>query len=306
MSYWVRKYNKTVEKLHKQTLPGFNNIPIAVIFKFIWKEIWTDDIITRSNSMAFTFFLSIFPGLLVLLTLIPFLPVGNLVDQLQSSYIHMLPKEMSDYIDAIIKEMRTPGRGGLLSISLFLAIFFASNGVNTMIKGFQKSYEMTYKKESVWQRQWKAVKLTVILGMLILGSLLIIVIGKPLLIKVITSLGLDRTFVSIYLYFRWLLVFVLYYFCIGIIYRVGPAFKNKMKIFSPGANLATILSVISSIGFGIYVDNFAKYNEIYGSIGALILILIWMQINSFIILIGYELNASIAINRDLLLQHTEP
>lgn len=142
--------------------------------------------------------------------------------------------------------------------------------------------------------------------MLILGSLLIIVIGKPLLIKVITSLGLDRTFVSIYLYFRWLLVFVLYYFCIGIIYRVGPAFKNKMKIFSPGANLATILSVISSIGFGIYVDNFAKYNEIYGSIGALILILIWMQINSFIILIGYELNASIAINRDLLLQHTEP
>ena len=91
-----------------------------------------------------------------------------------------------------------------------------------------------------------------------------------------------------------------YYFCIAIIYRIGPAYKNKEKLFSPGAFLATILSLLSSLGFALYVENFSNYNEIYGSIGALMLILLWLQINSFIILLGYELNASIAINRDLL------
>jgi membrane protein len=89
--------------------------------------------------------------------------------------------------------------------------------------------------------------------------------------------------------------------CISIIYRVGPAFKNKLKWFTPGATLATVLSVISSFGFAIYVDNFEHYNEIYGSIGALILI----ADQQFIILIRYELNASIAINRDLLAQIEE-
>ena len=305
MRFWRRRYFQVREKLYRQSLPGFSAIPIAIILKFVWKEIWTDDIITRSNSMAFSFFLSIFPGLLVMLTLLPYFPIENFVDTFQQSYIGLLPYKMSSYIDNIIEEITTPGKGGLLSVSLLLAIYFASSGVNTMLKGFHKSYEMTYKKVSIWQRQLKALYLTGILGMLMIGSLLAAVIGKPFLLKVLKNVGLDQTILLFYSYFRWLVVFVLYYFCIAIIYRFGPAFKNKLKLFTPGATLATVLSVISSIGFAVYVDNFAQYNEIYGSIGALILILLWLQINSFIILIGYELNASIAINRDLLAQKEE-
>jgi membrane protein len=112
------------------------------------------------------------------------------------------------------------------------------------------------------------------------------------------NFGADRLFN----YLRWALVFIFYYIGIGIIYRFGPAMKQKLKIFSAGATLATVLSVVSSISFSLYVENFFRYNTIYGSIGALILILVWLQINSFIILIGYELNASIAVNRDLLAQ----
>ncbi|HJW30817.1 MAG TPA: YihY/virulence factor BrkB family protein, partial [Saprospiraceae bacterium] len=287
--YLFHQYHRIRAHLYRQSMPGLHNIPIAVILKFVWKEILRDDIMTRSNSMAFSFFLSIFPSLLVILTLLPYLPVDNLVAAFQHSYVDLLPKEMAAYMDAIINEMTTPGRGGLLSLSVILAIYFASNGVNTMIKGFHKSYEMTYKKVNLWQRQLKAVNLTLILGVLILGSLLAIVVGKPLLTRILTSMHLDRTIVAFYAWLRWLLVFLLYYFCIAIIYRVGPAFKNKLRIFTPGANLATVLSVISSIGFAIYVDNFQRYNQIYGSIGALILILLWLQINSFIILIGYEL-----------------
>jgi membrane protein len=288
--------------MHRQTLPGFNAIPIAVILKFVWKEILRDDIVTRSNSMAFSFFISLFPGMLVLLTLLPYLPVENLVNAFRASYADVLPYEMSSYIDGIINEMTETGREGLLSVSVLLAVFFASSGVSTMIKGFHKSYEMTYKKEKLIQRQVKAVKLTLLLGVLLAVSLIGIVLGKPLLMKMLAYTGLDKTIFDIYSYIRWVLVFVIYYMGISIIYRLGPAFRNKLKLLTPGATLATILSVFSSIGFAIYVDNFANYNEVYGSIGALILILLWLQINSFIILIGYELNASIAINRDLLTQ----
>ena len=281
-------------------MPGFNLIPIAIILKFVWKEILRDDIMTRSNSMAFSFFLSIFPSMLVLLTLVPYLPVDNLIAVVEHSYVDLLPVKMATYIDSIIHDISTTSQSGLLILNLILAIFFASSGVGTMIKGFHKSYEMTYKKTNLLERQWKALKLTILLGFLLLGSILAIIISKPLLLKILTTLHLSKALAGSYGYLRWIFVFILYFVCISIIYRVGPAFKNKLKWFTPGAILSTILSVISSFGFAIYVDNFEHYNEIYGSIGALILILLWLQINSFIILIGYELNASIAINRDLL------
>jgi len=305
MSLIVKTYHSVTHFLHRQTLPGFNGIPIAIILKYVWKEIMRDDIVTRANSMAFSFFLSLFPGLLVLLTLLPYLPVANLVSTLQQSYIDLLPEEMSNYLDGIIGEIMRKNQRGLLSISILLAVFFASNGVSTMIKGFHKSYEITYKKQNILQRQWRAFEITLMVGILFLMSLLTIVLGRPILEKWLDKAGISDTAYSLYNHLRWVLVFVFYYISISIIYRFGPAFRQKLKLLTPGATLATILSVISSFVFAIYVDNFSHYNEIYGSIGALILIMLWLQINSFIILIGYELNASIAINRDLLAQRED-
>ncbi len=286
--------------LYRQSLPGFNGIPTAIILKYLWKEIMRDDIVTRSNAMAFSFFISIFPSLLVLLALLPYFPMDNMIQTFEKSYVELLPEEMSNYISAIILEMTSKTRSGLLSLSLLLAFFFASNGVSTMIKGFHKSYEMTFKKQNIFQRQWRAFQLTGVLGVLLLGSLVATVLGRPFMMKVISYTGFGTGEYIIFNYIRWILIFVFYYLGISIIYRLGPFFKHRLKLFTPGATLATILSVISSVGFSLYVENFARYNEIYGSIGALILIMLWLQINSFIILIGYELNASIAINRDLL------
>ncbi|HUR31231.1 MAG TPA: YihY/virulence factor BrkB family protein [Saprospiraceae bacterium] len=300
MPFWSSKWIQFKAFLHRQTFPGFKGIPIAVILKYLWKEIWRDDIVTRANSMAYSFFLSIFPGLLVFLALLPYLPIGNMVSALRRGYVGILPKEMSDYIDSIIIEMTQTSREGLLSVSIALALVFASNGVLSMIKGFHKSYEMTYKKQNTLQQRWRALKLTMVLGVLFLGSLATIILGKPALLKLVSFAGVSVDNYRFLNFMRWTSVFIFYYMCIAIIYRIGPAYKNKEKLFSPGAMLATILSLLSSLGFAVYVENFAQYNEIYGSIGALILILLWLQINSFIILLGYELNASIAINRDLL------
>ena len=300
MSFWSSKWKGLKAFLHRQTLPGFKGIPIAVILKYLWKEIWRDDIVTRANSMAYSFFLSIFPSLLVFLALLPYLPIGNMVTTFRRAYVEILPKDMADYFDTIIIEITQTSREGLLSLSILLALIFASNGVLSMIKGFHKSYEMTYKKQNTFQQRWRALKLTVVLGVLFVGSLAAIILGRPALMRVVTFTGVSPDNYHIYNFIRWGSVFIFYYLCIAIIYRIGPAYKNKEKLFSPGALLATVLSLLSSLGFAVFVENFARYNEIYGSIGALILILLWLQINSFIILLGYELNASIAINRDLL------
>ncbi|MEP6646116.1 MAG: YihY/virulence factor BrkB family protein, partial [Saprospiraceae bacterium] len=293
-------YNALKAFLHRQTLPGFKNIPIAIVLKYLWKEIMRDDIVTRSNSMAYCFFLSIFPGLLVLLALLPYFPIEDMVITFRKSYIDMLPLSMANYIDQIIIEMTQTGRSGLLSVSLILALVFASNGVLSMVKGFHKSYEMTYKKQNTFQQRWRAFWLTMLLGVLFIGSLAIIILGKPLLLKILSFTGISSSNYHFFNFIRWLGVFIIYYISITITYTFGPAYKNKEKLFSPGATLATILSVLSSFAFAIYVENFSNYNKIYGSIGALMLILVWLQINSFIILLGYELNASIAINRDIL------
>lgn len=296
----TRLYRRLRAVLHRQTLPGFQGIPIATILKWVWKEILRDDIVTRSNSMAFSFFISIFPGLLVLLSLLPYLPIGNLVATFQRSYVDLLPTQMATYIDGIILEMTSRPRQGLLGFSLLLAVFFASNGVSTMIKGFHKSYEVTYKKQNILHRYWRALKITLLLGLLFLGSLIVVVLGRPTILALLGKADIQAEDYNWFSNLRWLLVFVFYYIGISIIYRVGPAFRNKLQLFTSGATLATVLSVISSFAFAAYVENFSNYNQIYGSIGVLILILVWLQINSFIILIGYELNASIAINRDLL------
>ncbi len=300
MPFWTKKVQALRATLHRTTFPGFKGIPIAVILKYLWKEILRDDIVTRANSMAYSFFLSIFPALLVFLALLPYLPIGNMVTAMRRAYVEILPDEISDYIDAIIIEMTQTSRKGLLSISIILSLIFASNGVLSMIKGFHKSYEMTYKKQNTFQQRWRALKLTMLLGVMFLGSLATIILGRPALMKALTFAGVDADNYNFYNFIRWSSVFIFYYICIAMIYTIGPAYKNKEKLFSPGAMLATVLSLISSLGFAVYVENFSSYNEVYGSIGALILILLWLQINSFIILLGYELNASIAINRDLL------
>ncbi|MEO5907168.1 MAG: YihY/virulence factor BrkB family protein [Saprospiraceae bacterium] len=300
MSFWSHKFEQINALLHRTTLPGFKGIPVAIILKYLWKEIWRDDIVTRANSIAYSFFLSIFPSILVFLALLPYLPIGNMVTAFRRTYIEILPKEMADYFDSIIIEMTQTSREGLLSLSIILALIFASNGVLSMIKGFHKSYETTYKKQNTFQQRWRALKLTILLGVLFLGSLSTIILGRTALLKSLTFAGVDPDNYRFYNFIRWSLIFIFYYVCITIVYRIGPAYKNKEKLFSPGATLATILSMLSSLGFAVWVENFSTYNEIYGSIGALILILLWLQINSFIILLGYELNASIAINRDLL------
>lgn len=308
----------------KNSLPGLGGIPLYDILVFINLEIKRDRLITRANSIAYSFFLSLFPSLLALFTLIPYIlpfffnehllnllpgdvpviyDVNHAIDYNQTIINHLsriLP-DFSQKEEALnyIYVWATQPRADLLSISFILAIFFASNGMLTLMRGFEKSYKSTYRNRNVLQKRIIAIYLTFLLGLIILGSLILILFSTPVLQSIFNFVGLERFGNSSINFLGMLLFVALLYALISMIYRQGASMHKKFSFFSAGATLATTLSLISTTVFSFYVNKFDTYNELYDSIGTIIIIMLWIQINAFSLLVGYELNASIAVNRDI-------
>ena len=292
----------------EHSLPGFFKVPLYDVIIFLFNEFRRFDLFTRANSMAYSFFLALFPSLISLFTLLPylrqyllrFLPDNeNMEDIIKTEIMRFLPGNVGLELTQFIEDLTTNPRVGLLSFGFVLAIVFASNGMIGMMKSFEKSHTKTFKKRSVFRKRAIAIFLTFQLAVLLIASVILIIVGN-LIISMLSEYIKLSWFSEMSIYFvRWVVIIMLFYTQISIIYRYGAATRIRFKMFSPGATLATILCILSSVAFAWYVNNLGKYNELYGSLGTIIVLMLWIQINSFILLIGFELNASIAINRDL-------
>ncbi len=250
--------------------------------------------------MAFSFFLSLFPSLIVLFSLIPYFPIfENFHDTLYSEIKRIMPNEAGEAFFARVEEIATRQRGGLLSLSFFLTILFSSNGMLAMMRGFEKSYRKTFIKRKVWHKQLIAIELTALLGALLMAYAGLIIIGNYIRKVLLTYIEAGPVAKVAFSMFQWFSVLILIYMGTATLYKFGIATRRKLRFFSPGASLSTVLSILASLGFSFYVDNFGRYNELYGPIGAIIVLMLWIQINCFSLQIGFELNASIAVNRDL-------
>ena len=281
------------------TLPGFSNVPLYNVVTFIYAELKKDDIMTRANSVAFSFFLSLFPLVLFVLPIITILPwVEKQVDNFDKNLDGLIPPYAIDYIQETIKGIQPEGVFGVQGIGFLLAAFFASSGMLTLMYGFDKSYEISFKTRNYLKKRFVAFNLTILLTLILIVSIVFVVLGQQFLQELIISTGIGGAERFLFQVFKWLVVFFLFYLVITIIYRYGPSIYRPLKLINPGAIVATIFSVVASMGFFYFLNNFGKYNEIYGSIATLIIILLWLQINAFIILAGFELNASIIVNRD--------
>lgn len=306
----------------EHSLPGFFKIPIYDVLVFIYLESQRFSLTMRANSIAFNFFIALFPSILVLFTLIPYfsdliyawLPgeedyVNILVDELnrlipgvdiEITNQEALEGSLEDNIFAeTVRDIIENPRYGLLSLGFLLAIYFASNGMLAMMQGFEKSYDRTFKKRNNIRKRSIAIALTFLLGLLLLLSVVLIILGNSIINWLDAYINFDSFVHRALLLLRWTVIILLFYTGITMIYRYGAPARRRFSFFSPGTTLATILSLLSSLLFSFYVENFSQYNRLYGSIGTVIILLLWLQINAFTLLIGFELNASIAINRDL-------
>ena len=295
----LRLTRKLLYILRTNSLPGFKGVSIMKIITFMYEETYRDDIMTRANSMAFSFFISLFPFLLLLFSAVSLVPMDTVNEMTSDLVSDIIPKEAHAFIDEILNAVFSRERVDLLSIGFILAIYFASNGMEAMMRGFDKDYDFTFRKRNWIQRRLAAVRLTTIIGLLCLLSI-IFIFGSSLAmnwLKENTIIG-NWEFVS-YNIIRWVFIILLFYSVIASIYHYAPPTKKRFSYFSIGTNFATLFSLMSSVVFTYFVNRFGDYDAFYGPLGTLVMVMLWIQINCYIILAGFELNAGIAVHRDL-------
>ena len=281
------------EKSKKIVLPGFDGVPLFDVIKFFKEQIRRVGLTERASAVSYNFIMSIPPSCLFLFTLIPQLPFirkGQIKRQLHSIIRDIIPadtynKGIITFVDGFFKEDHI----ALLSFGFVLLIFFASNGMMGLMRSFNKNY-IGFEKRTGLNTRMVAIKLTVIIMGLILACLILLIAQSA----VLKWLGIQNTTVLQFIGIaRWLFIVTLIFYAIGFIYKYAPAIKKRFRLFSPGAILATFLSILTTLSFSIFVNNFGKYNALYGSIGTIIVLMIIIYINSLVLLIGYELNVSI-------------
>lgn len=270
-------------------LPGFEGMSLYVVTKFFIKGILQGALNIRAQSLAFSFFLALFPSIIFLFTLIPYIPINGFQDSLFNLLQTLLPESAFEATEETIADIIKNQRGGLLSIGFVSALLFSTNGFNAMINAFNETYHNIETRTPLQQR------LVAIFMVFVTTILLSLAIG----LIVLSELGLryltDKGQLTYYLllFGKWFVLVALCFAFISFNYYLGPKRKAGFRFFSPGSILATFLTIITSVLFAYYVNNFSNYNKLYGSIGTLIVIMLWLFINSLILLIGFDLNASI-------------
>jgi membrane protein len=270
-------------------LPGFDKLPIYYVALFFIKGVKKGLLATKASSMAFKFFLALFPTIIFLLTLIPHIPIENFQEELLYILEDLLPDSAYSFAEDSIVSLITKTDSGLLSFGFLFAIFLATNGIDGMLMAFKDSYN-TKIKRNFFQQKWLSISL-----LFILTFLLVLAIAAIIVSEYMVNYILDQGSVAsvLLLVGKWLIMIALCFFAISFIYYLGGDRTLKWRFFSAGSSLATLMVLLVSFGFGYYVDHFADYNKIYGSIGTIIVLMLWIYFNSFVLLIGFELNASI-------------
>ena len=272
---------------------GFSGLSIYDVAIFFWKGLMEGAITTRASSLAFNFFLAFFPAIIVFFTLIPYIPIDGLQETLMELLSTVLPPSTNEITFATLDDIINNPRGGLLSIGFILALYFSTNGIDSLIEAFNASYHIRESRPLI-QQKILSLGLTLLLSMMLIIAISSIIFGK-LAVNYLTEYELISEYAGeLILYGKWFTMLLMLFLGISTLFHLGPSLKSKWRLFTPGSIFATIFIIITSIGFNYYINHFSQYNKVYGSIGTLMIILIWMYFNSIILLTGFELNASIS------------
>lgn len=281
-----------VRKSKAVFLPGFRGIALYDVVQFFIGQVKTVGMTERASAIAFNFVMAIPPAIIFLFTLIPFLPIRQQFQEEMYSLIRdVIPgqKNNSSLIE-FLKDFINNPRNGLLSLGFVLSLFFSSNAMIGIMRSFDKNY-IGFRKRTGFQNRMVALKITIILFFLVVLSVLLLIAREA----VLTWLGIEnKTLIDVINNLRWLIIILLFFASISYIYRHAPAVHKKWRLINPGSILATFLMILFTMGFSWWVNNFGNYNELYGSIGTVLILMLLIYFNSLVLLIGFELNVSIS------------
>ncbi len=286
-----------IKKSKTTSLPGFNGIAFYDVILFFIGQVKTIGMTERASAVAFNFVMAIPPAIIFLFTLIPFIPISDEFQQEMFSLIRdVIPGEKDNAVVIhFLEDFINNPRNGLLSIGFVLSLFFSSNAMMGIMRSFDKNY-IGFKKRKGLQTRLVAIKITLILYVFVFASVLLLVAR----VAVLKWLGItDETVLAVINNLRLLVVVLLFFASISIIYRYAPSVHKKWKLINPGSILASFLMLLMTFAFSWWVTNFSNYNQLYGSISTILIIMALIFINSLVLLIGFELNVSISSLRKM-------
>jgi membrane protein len=290
-------YQSLIKWLKNARFRRRDNLSLYEIVRIFFEKISQDDIIERANAVAFNFTLAIFPGVIFLFTLIPF--VHMIVPSVSQESImefisNFMPPDMYSTVFVTVNDIVTNARGGLLTFGGLASLYLATNGMMSLMKAFNACYS-THENRGFFKMRGIAFMLTLMFAVVLIVATVLLVVGNIFVDYVQSNNWIGIEDVNFFLLFmlRFVILFAFFYFAISFMYYYGPAVHYNWKFFSIGSMIATILCIAALYIFTYYLDNFANYNKFYGSLGVLIAIMIFIEIISIIILVGYEVNASI-------------
>ena len=282
-------------KTKRIILPGFNGVPLYDVIYFFVRQVQKVGLNDRARSISFSFLTAIPAAAIFLCTLIPYLPISKeITHQLMLITTDITPnKNTSSMVQDFLQDFLTKPRNGLLSFGFLLAVFYSSNAMIGIMRSFNKSL-IYNQKRNYFQTRWIAVKLTVLVVLLVIGSIAILVTQDELLKMLLKQLHIKNHSAKwAFKTLRWVVIIPLFYFSIAFIYKYAPAVKERWKLSSPGTILATFLIIVTTLFFSYWVNKFGTYNKVYGSIGTILILMLLIYFNSLVLLIGYELNVSV-------------
>lgn len=275
-------------------LPGFQGVPLFDVILFFVKGLQKGVLSQRAGAMSYRFFLSLFPILLTSFTLLPFFNLQHYIPMIIDLLSQIMPASSMDFLQTTITDILSHKHKTLMSIGFISSVYLASSAFNTLMLSFNSS--MHAQKKRPWLKR-RLIAIAMVIGMFIavIISFTLILVSRQLFFYLVFNDYVD-SFFQLYVLkaIKWAIIILLLYISLASIYYITPVNKQGFKFFSAGATLTTIMFILMSQGFNWYIIHFSRYNVLYGSIGAIIIFLLWLYLNSYVLIIGFELNASIA------------
>lgn len=280
-------------------LPGLEGLSFYDLLELYITGIVKGALTTRASAIAFSFFMAIFPFLLFVIIIIPYVPIDDFKIEFSQFLESFLPAATSDFFfQNIFDNIEGSQRGGLLSSVFVLSIALMANGVNAVFSGFENSYHQQLTR-NVFRQYLYALGIALILAFLLIITIIVLgyfqIYVVQQVIEALENKGyhVESQTVFWYDFAKYMFFVIMVYLATATLYYFGTREGKQSKFFSIGALFTTLLIMLTSFLFGIYIENFGQYNKLYGSIGALLILLFYLWLNSNVLLLGYELNASL-------------
>ncbi len=282
---WIVRLGKNVK------VPGLRGMSVYEVLKLYALGILKGALTSRAGGISFSFFMALFPFLLFILTLIPYVPIEGFQQDFLFMIERLLPPNTASSFEEVIRDIVNNRYGGLLSFGFIASIFLMANGVSAIFAGFEYSYHVIEMRNIL--RQYFISMLMAI----VLSLILVVVVAVTVYFEIGINDLKARGWLEDDVYWidkgRYFLLVVLIFFSVSVLYKYGAKEVKHKTFFTPGSILTTLLTLLMYRLFSIYVLKFATYNKLYGSIGTLLVLMLFVWLNAIILLLGFELNASI-------------